>query len=137
MFPDSHHTVRVLIFSYFVRFASCCTTVVSILISILKIFKSLQTINTGLQISQASENVWKVLKSYSELLSKFGTISFQEYIIIRSTTKVYKIWRVRGEANFISSGSKIVKRLRRRQYEPAIIERTKGLVLGPSTALYR
>ena len=36
-----------------------------------------------------------------------------------------------------SSGSKIVKRLRRRQYDPAIIERTIGLVLGPFTALYR
>ena len=33
-------------------------------------------------------------------------------------------------------GSKIVKRLRRRQYDPVIIERTIGLVLGPSTALY-
>ena len=38
---------------------------------------------------------------------------------------------------FISSGSKIVKRLRRRQYDPGIIERTIGLVLGPFTALYR
>ena len=36
----------------------------------------------------------------------------------------------------ILSGSKIVKRLRRRQYDPVIIERTIGLVLGPSTALY-
>ena len=50
---------------------------------------------------------------------------------------VYKLLRVKGEANFISSGSKIVKRLRRRQYDPAIIERTIGLVLGPFTALYR
>ena len=38
---------------------------------------------------------------------------------------------------FISLGSKIVKRLRRRQYDPLIIERTIGLVLGPCTALYR
>ena len=30
-----------------------------------------------------------------------------------------------------------MKRLRRRQYDPAIIERTIGLVLGPFTALYR
>ena len=50
---------------------------------------------------------------------------------------VYKLRRVKGEVNFISSGSKIVKRLRRRQYDPAIIERTIGLVLGPFTALYR
>ena len=38
---------------------------------------------------------------------------------------------------FMSSGSKIVKRLRRRQNDPLIIERTIGLVLGPCTSLYR
>ena len=48
---------------------------------------------------------------------------------------VYKLRRVKDPPNFISSGSKIVKRLRRRQYDPLIIERTIGLVLGPSTAL--
>ena len=32
---------------------------------------------------------------------------------------------------------KIVKRLRLRKYDPVIIERTIGLVLGPSTAFYR
>ena len=50
---------------------------------------------------------------------------------------VYKLRRVRCEANFVSSGSKIVRRLRRPKYDPLIIERTIGLVLGPSTALYR
>ena len=49
---------------------------------------------------------------------------------------VYKPRRVKDTPNFISSGSKIVKRLQRRQYDPSIIERTIGLVLGPSTALY-
>ena len=50
---------------------------------------------------------------------------------------VYKLRRVKNTPNFISSGSKIVKRLRWRQYDPVIIERTIGLVLGPFTALYR
>ena len=50
---------------------------------------------------------------------------------------VYKLRRVKDKLNFISSDSKIVKRLRRRQYDPLIIKRTIGLVLGPSTALYR
>ena len=50
---------------------------------------------------------------------------------------VYKLRRVKGETNVISSGLKIVKRLRRRQYDPAIIERNIGLVLGPFTVLYR
>ena len=50
---------------------------------------------------------------------------------------VYKLRRVKDNTNFILSGSKIVKRLRRRQYDPVIIERTIGLVLGPFAALYR
>ena len=33
--------------------------------------------------------------------------------------------------------SKIVNRLRRRQYDPVIIERTIGLALGPYTTLYK
>ena len=50
---------------------------------------------------------------------------------------IYKLRRVKDTPNFISSGSKIVKRLRRRQYDPLIIETTIGLVLGPCTALCR
>ena len=38
---------------------------------------------------------------------------------------------------FVSFGSRIIKRLRNRMYDPVIIERTLGLVLGPFTALYR
>ena len=83
----------------------------------------------------------KFFRSYSELLSKFGAISFQEYVSKRLAHPVfygdlfYKLRRIKGEANFISSGSKIVKRPRRRQYDPAIIERNIGLVVGPYTAL--
>ena len=50
---------------------------------------------------------------------------------------VYKLKGVKDTLNFISSGLKIVKRLGRRHYDPLIIERTIGLVLCPSTALYR
>ena len=50
---------------------------------------------------------------------------------------VYKIRRIKGEANFVSSGSKIVKRIRRRKHDPVIIEMTIGLLLGPSIALFR
>ena len=50
---------------------------------------------------------------------------------------VYKLRRVKSEANLVSSGLKIVKRLRRRKYDPVVFERTMGLVVGPSTALYR
>ena len=84
----------------------------------------------------------KFFRSYSELLSKFGDISFQEYLSkgishpVFYGDLVYKLRMVKDTPNFILSGSKIVKRLRRRQYDPVIIERTIGLVLGPSTALY-
>ena len=47
------------------------------------------------------------------------------------------LMRVKDTPNSISSGSKIVKRLRRRQYDPLITEKTIGLVLGPSTALIK
>ena len=84
----------------------------------------------------------KFFRSYSELLSKFGDISFQEYLSngishpVFYGDLVYKR-RVKDTPNFISSGSKIVKRLRRRQYDPLIIERTIGIILGPYTAFYR
>ena len=58
--------------------------------------------------------------------------------MIGSTSK--KKWinvRVKSETNFTLSGSKILKRLRRRRYDLMIIERTIGLVLGPFIALYR
>ena len=83
----------------------------------------------------------KFFRSYSELLSKFGDISFQEYLSKGIPHPVFygdlvnKLRRVKDTPNFISSGSKIVKHLRRRQYDPVIIERTIGLVLGPCTAL--
>ena len=69
-----------------------------------------------------------------------AAISFQEYVSKGITHPVfygdffYKLRRIKGETNFISSGSNIVKRLRRRQYDPAIIGRTICLVLGPFTA---
>ena len=86
---------------------------------------------------------YKFFRSYSALLSKFDEISLQEYVTegISHPTfygyLVYKLRRVECEASFDSSGSKIVKRLRHRKYDPVIIKRTIGLVLGPSTDLYR
>ena len=58
------------------------------------------------------------------------------FFCVRISACVCVLRRVKDTPNFILSGSKIVKRLRRRQYDPVIIERTIGLVLGPSTALY-
>ena len=65
-------------------------------------------------ISQASFG--KFLRSYSELMSEFGAISFQEYVSKRITHPVFLRWsclktkggQVKGAANF---GSKILNRL--------------------------
>ena len=127
--------------SQLVRFARCCTSVFDFHSKNLQITSKLLT--QGYKYHKLRKTFGKFFRSYSELLSKFGEISFQDYVSQGITHPVfygdlvYKLRRVKGEANFISSGSKIVKRLRRRQYDPAIIERTIGLVLGPFTALYR
>ena len=62
----------------------------------------------------------KFFRSYSELLSKFGSknMCLKESLTRSSTVLVYKLRSVKDTPNFISSGSKIVKRLRRRQYDP-------------------
>ena len=139
MFLDSHHTV----FTFRNKF-DFLDVVLAFLISILKIFKSLQKLLIqGYRYHKLRKTFGKFFRSYSEHLSKFGAISFQDYVSkgiahpVFYCILVYKRRRVKCETNFISSGSKIVKRLRRRQYDPVIIERTIGLVLGPFTALYR
>ena len=124
-----------------VRFARCCTSVFDFHSKNLQITSKLLT--QGYRYHKLRKTFWKFFRSYSKLLSKFGAISFQDYVSqgithpVFYTDLVYKLRRFKGEANFISSGSKIVKRLRRRQYDPAIFERIIGLVLGPFTALCR
>ena len=83
---------------------------------------SCKTFDAGLQISQASENVCEFFRSYSELPSKCGTKSFQK--ICFNGDLIFRLRRITGDANFITSGSKIIKRLRRRQNDPVIMERT-------------
>ena len=123
-----------------VRFARCCTSVLDFHSKNLQITSKLLT--QGYRYHKLRKTFGKFFRSYSELLSKFGYISFQEYLSkgishpVFYGDLVYKLRRVKDTPNFFSSGSKIVKRLRRRQYDPVIIERTIGLVLGPSTALY-
>ena len=62
------------------------------------------------QSDSASVLLYFTFGSYFELLSKFGAISFQEYVSKGITHPVfygdlvYKLRRVNGEANFISSG---------------------------------
>ena len=104
---------------------------------------TLKLLTQGYRYHKLRKTFGKFCRSYSEILSKFCAISLQEYVSKGITHTVFygslvdKQRRVKGEANFILSGSKIVKRCRRRQYDTAIIERTIDLVLGPFTVLYR
>ena len=127
--------------SQLVRFARCCTSVSDINSKNLQLTSKLLT--SGYRYHKLRKTFGKFFRSYSDLLSKFGEISFQEYVTkgishpVFYVDLVYKLRRVRCEANLVSSGSKIVKRLRGPKYDPLIIGRTIGLVFGPSTALYR
>ena len=126
--------------SQLVRFARCGTSVFDFHSKNLQITSKLLT--QGYRYHKLRKTFGKFFKSYSELLLKFCDISFQEYVFkgishpVFYGDLVYKLRRVKYTPNFISSGSKIVKRLRRRQYDPLIIKRTFGLVFGPCTALY-
>ena len=75
--------------------------------------------------------------------NNFVDISFQKCFLrylspglLRWSSLQIKLLMVNCEANFVSFGFKIVKRLRSRKYEPVILERTLGLVFGPCAALY-
>ena len=124
--------------SQFVRIARCCTSVLDFHCPNLQYH--FKTIDTGYRYHKLRKRFQKFFRTYSELLSKFGEISFQEYILKRFFHPVfygdllYKLGRVKGTAKFVSSGSKIV---RHRKYGPVIIEVTIGLVLCSSTAWYR
>ena len=126
--------------SQLVRFARCCTSVLDFYSKNLQITSKP---TQGYTYHKLRKTFGKVFRSYSELLSKFRDISFQEYLSkgishpVFYGDLVYKLRRVKDAPNFISSGSKIVKRLRRRQYDTVTIERTISFVLGPFTALYR
>ena len=111
-----------------VRFARCCTSVFDFHSKNLQITSKLLT--QGYRNKKLKKTFAKLFRSYSELLSKFGDISFQEYLLkgishpVFYDDLVYKLKRVKDTPNFISSGSKILIRLRRRHCDPLIIERT-------------
>ena len=112
--------------SQLARFARCCTSVFDFHSKNLQITSKLLT--QGYRYHTLRKTFGKFFRSYSELLSIFAAMSFQEYVSKGITHPVFygdlvnELRRVKGETNFISSGSKIVKRLRCRQYDPVIID---------------
>ena len=80
---------------------------------LLKSSNHIKTIYKGSQITQLRKKFGKFFRSFSELLFKFGDISFQEYVSEGISHAVlygylaYILRRIKGAANFISSGSKV------------------------------
>ena len=94
--------------SQLVRFARCCTSVLDFHSKNLQITSKLLT--QGYRYHKLRKTFGKFFRSYSELLSKFGDISFQEYVFKGSSLSVvygdlvYKLRWVKDTPNFISSG---------------------------------
>ena len=137
-FQDSHRTVFT-----FRSWLDLLDVVLAFWISILKISKLLQNCSHRvIDITSFEKHLASSLDHTPNFCRNLVIFSSKNMCLkeslIRSSNGdlVYKLMRVKDAPNFISSGSKIVKRLRRRQYDPLIIERTIGLVLGPCTALY-
>ena len=136
MFQDSNHTV----FTFRSKFDSL-DVVLPFLISILKIFKLLlnywHRVTDITSFGRFESSLGHTLNFCQNLVQyRFKYLYLKDHPVFYGDL-VYKLRRVKGEANFISSGSKIVKRLQHRQYDPVIIERNIGLMLGPFIALYR
>ena len=121
--------------SQLIRFARCCTYVFDFHSKNLQITSIL--LSQGYRYHKLRKTFEKFFRSYSELLSKFGAIPFQDHVTkgishpVFYSDHVYKLRRARGSTHFIPSGTKIVKCLQRRQYDPWIIEKTIRLVFGP------
>ena len=89
--------------SQLVRFARCCTSVFDFHSKNLQITSNLLT--QGYRYHKLRKTFGKVFRSYPELLSKFGAISFQEFVskgIIHPvfySDLVYNLRRVKNETN--------------------------------------
>ena len=100
--------------SLLVRFARCCTSVLSSLSKNLQITSKLLTEGYKYHNLKQTKIFEKFFRPYSELLSKFAEISFQDYVSEGFSHPVfycdldYKLMRVKGSVNFVTSGSKFV-----------------------------
>ena len=107
-FPDSHRTVFT-----FRSWLDLLDVVLAFCISILKNIQITSKLLTqGYRYDKLRKTFRKFFSLYSELQSKFGDISFQEYLskgisnLVFNDDLVYKLRRVKDTPNFILSGSK-------------------------------
>ena len=134
--------LHITVFSFRIWLDFLCV-VVAFWISVLISSNHFKTIDIWLQIPKASKNIWKVLQvilwAFVQMKYCFknmyaiwnGVYILKEVSFYISEEISYpffygdlvnKLGRVIGEANFVSSGQKIIKRLLRRKYDPLIIE---------------
>ena len=122
-----------------IRFARCCTSVFDFHSKNLQIASKL--LSQGYRYHKLCKTFGKICQIILRTLIKIWCYTCSRTCNKRnlppsiSGDLVYKLRRARGSTNFIASETKIVKRLRRRQYDQGIIEKTIGLVLGPYTAM--
>ena len=98
--------------SQLVRFARCCTSVLDFHCKNLQITSKLLT--QGYRYHKLWKTFGKFFRSYSELLSKFGDISFQEYlskgishpVFYGDLHVVYKLRRVKDDDSMTQWSSK-------------------------------
>ena len=75
--------------SWLVTFARCCTSVLDFHSKNLQITSELLT--QGYRYHKLRKTFGKLFRSYSELLSKFGDISFQEYLSKGSSPRYFTV----------------------------------------------
>ena len=127
--------------SQLVPFARCCTSVFDFHSKNLQITSKLLT--QGYIYHKLRKTFGKFFRSYSELLSKFGEISFQDYESQGITHPVfygdlvYKLRRVKGRSEFHLVGLENNETPSTSSVWHSDHWRTIGLVLSPFTALYR
>ena len=97
-------------------------------------------LNQGYRYHKLRKTFGKFFASYSELLSKYGQISFAEFVSMGISHPsfygdlVYKLRRIKNDNTRFSVCKGIVRRLLKRGYDLTILKRTVLMVWGPFTA---
>ena len=111
--------------SQLVGFADYCAGVSGFHSKNLQITSGLMTLGCGYHKLRGAFG--EFFSSYSGLLSRFGEVSFRECVSEGVSHPIFcgylvcRLGRVKCEANFVSLGSKVIGRLRRRGCGPLII----------------
>ena len=94
----------------------------------------LSPMTSGHTNSKFKTEIWQQQQQQQQKTQKGTKLLYSTEAIQCSMIKLnFELW---SKTHRISSRRVLFSRLRRRQYDPVIIERPIGLVLGPSTALY-